>query len=152
MMSIRNAYKPLFTVPATLRLISISHTKSSSTATLKEKRQGYEANRRFKLSTDLEYRKRHCEQMRAACEKHIENPGNRARYREMMRLHNQIKGPTLGPMGFPWKLWVRRHAWVRDELDWRSHVPVYSSVKVERNCERCNYPRLDGAMLWWVRT
>jgi hypothetical protein len=54
-------------------------------------------------------------------------------------------------MGPPWSIWLRRSAWVRDELDWRSHVPILSDVKVERNCERCNFPRLFGAMLWWVR-
>ena len=152
MMSIRNAYKPIITVPATSRLLSIRHTKPSSTVKLKEKSEQYEINRQLRLCTDPEYRKRYNEQTRAATERYIKSPGTRARYREMMKFHNHVKGPSLGPMGYPWKLWLRKCAWVRDELDWRSHVPVYSAVRMERNCERCNYPPPNGSMLWWVRT
>jgi len=155
MMSIRNVYKPIITVPATSRLFSISHARSDSAAA-SEKRKRYNANheinRRLRLCTDPEYRQRLNEQMRAASARYMKSPDTRARYREMMKLHDQVKGPSLGPMGYPWKMWLRDSAWVRDELDWRSHVPVYSAVRVKRNCERCNYPPPNGAMLWWVRT
>lgn len=155
MMSILNAYKPLLAVPAISRLFSISHTKSSTTETSAEDRERYhqnQLNRRFKLYTDLEYRKRYLEQKKGPIERYKLKPESRARYREYARMTAHVKGSYLGPMGYPWNKWLRTIAWVRDELDWMSHVPVWSDVRVERNCELCNYPRANGSKLWWVRT
>jgi hypothetical protein len=101
------------------------------------------------MQTDLEYRKRRHELQRLMCRRWIEK--NRARHSEVTRIY-RAKGPRLGPMGALWATWLRRHAWVRDELDWRTHLPAYRDVRVERNCERCNLPPSHGARLWWVRT
>lgn len=154
MMSILNAYKPLIPIPTISRLFSISHARSSTTKTSAGYRERSEENfnLRFKKYTDLEYRKLVCKRNKVTTERYQRRPEIRARNREYATVARIVKGPSLGPRGAPWSIWLREHAWVRDELDWMSHKPVWSDVKVERNCELCNYPPANGAKLWWVRT
>jgi hypothetical protein len=154
-MSVLKAYKFLVTVPSTSRLFSISHTRTSSTPEDGKRWETQEDRRQFKIQTDFEYRKRRHEQRAVYNRKWYARPENHARHRAKQRearANRRVRSPYLGPMSYAWAQWLRRYAWVRDELDWRSHVPVYSPVRIERNCERCNFPSSTGAMLWWVST
>lgn len=45
--------------------------------------------------------------------------------------------------------WIRMHAWVREQLPWKSHRPVLYPQKVVRSCTRCNVTRRDGLKIWW---
>jgi hypothetical protein len=110
----------------------------------------YDDEKLLRTYTDLEYRKRKLEQKRVWLSRWLDVPENRAQHREAVRAYQKTHDPFLGPKGTPWNKWLRRYAWVRDELDWKSHVPIYSTARIERNCERCNYPPSKGAMLWWV--
>jgi hypothetical protein len=155
-MSVLNAYKSLVTIPSTSRLYSMSHMRSSCTPEERQRRYEWEDNRQFRIQTDFEYRKRRHEQRAAYNRRYYARPENHDRHlaqqREARAIYRRVKSPYLGPMSVAWAQWLRRYAWVRDELDWRSHVPVYSPVRIERNCERCSFPSTTGAMWWWVST
>jgi hypothetical protein len=45
--------------------------------------------------------------------------------------------------------WVRAHAWVRDELSWKSHRPVVHKRPVQHRCESCGILRRSGLRLFW---
>ncbi|THY15056.1 hypothetical protein D6D01_07988, partial [Aureobasidium pullulans] len=47
--------------------------------------------------------------------------------------------------------WCYRYPWVREELDWKSHVPVSSEQKISRLCTGCGYRRTGGQKLWFRR-
>jgi hypothetical protein len=45
--------------------------------------------------------------------------------------------------------WPRQHDWVRDELPWKSHRPVYYTSPVQHRCESCGIIRRNGLRLFW---
>ena len=45
--------------------------------------------------------------------------------------------------------WVMTHEWVRADLDWKTHVPVWHESSVEHYCHGCDWTRMKGARLWW---
>lgn len=45
--------------------------------------------------------------------------------------------------------WSRRYEWVRDDLPWKTHVPLWHKSSVEHYCYGCDWTRSGGARLWW---
>lgn len=46
---------------------------------------------------------------------------------------------------------VRRHAWTRERLPWKTHYPVLYQDKVQHTCSTCLVPRFGGGYkLWWA--
>jgi hypothetical protein len=45
--------------------------------------------------------------------------------------------------------WVRAHAWVREELPWKTHRPVVYTSPVQHRCESCGIIRRSGLRLFW---
>ena len=46
-------------------------------------------------------------------------------------------------------VWTRNHAWVREELPWKSHRPVLYTSPVQHRCESCGITRRGGLLLVW---
>lgn len=46
-------------------------------------------------------------------------------------------------------VWLRRYAWVREELPWKSHVPLVYTSPVQHRCESCGLTRRGGRLLMW---
>jgi hypothetical protein len=46
--------------------------------------------------------------------------------------------------------WCSVHSWLREQLPWRTHQPVYYSQCVEHFCYGCKWTRTSGAKLWCV--
>ena len=40
------------------------------------------------------------------------------------------------------------HAWFREKLPWKSHVPIRYDEKVQHSCEKCIVTRFGGFKLW----
>jgi hypothetical protein len=115
-------------------------------------RQYHEACR-FKSNVDPEYRRQRRESLSAIDRRYYQNPD----HHEIIKLKRRIlyarrvaENPHLYAR-YRLHLWLNRHAWVRDELDWKAHKPVWSPVKVTRTCESCNIEKYGGSYLWWVR-
>lgn len=45
--------------------------------------------------------------------------------------------------------WVRTCKWVRGEMQWKTHVPVWHESRVEHYCHGCEWTRKCGTKLWW---
>lgn len=46
---------------------------------------------------------------------------------------------------------VRRNAFMRERLPWKSHTPVLYQDKVQHTCSTCLVPRMaGGCKLWWA--
>jgi hypothetical protein len=43
---------------------------------------------------------------------------------------------------------VRHRAWFREDLPWKSHVPLWYEEKVINTCSRCTVTRHGGGRLW----
>jgi hypothetical protein len=46
-------------------------------------------------------------------------------------------------------LWVKRYAWFREKLPWKSHRPILLAQKLRHVCASCGKSRTDGSRLWW---
>jgi hypothetical protein len=46
-------------------------------------------------------------------------------------------------------LWVRDHAWVREELPWQSYKPVHYTNPVQHRCGSCAITRRSGLLVVW---
>ena len=153
-MFILKAHRPSIMASPISRLFS-SHTNFLAPTRSGEPQLKYELGRQFRIYTDQEFRKQYTQRKRKERLEWYRDPKNqalaleaaRARQRQRRRSANDS---NLGPKNAFWKTALRRYAWVRDEIDWRSHMPVLSDVKIHRNCERCSFPPSNGAMLWWV--
>ena len=47
------------------------------------------------------------------------------------------------------KQWLFLHAWVRDELPWKSHRPVLHDQSTEHYCAGCKWAKFGGRRLWF---
>jgi hypothetical protein len=47
--------------------------------------------------------------------------------------------------------WVRRVSLVREELPWKTHVPLVYESKVKHFCKGCDWSPVHGLKLWWRR-
>jgi hypothetical protein len=47
-----------------------------------------------------------------------------------------------------WK-WAGRYSWFREQLPWRSHIPILFAQKTRHSCASCGVSRIDGSKLWW---
>ena len=45
---------------------------------------------------------------------------------------------------------LKNHAWFRENLPWKSHLPVQYEHKVQHSCSRCVVTRHGGARVWLV--
>jgi hypothetical protein len=48
--------------------------------------------------------------------------------------------------------WCSAYSWLREQLPWKSHQPIYYSQRVEHFCYGCKWTRASGARLWCVLT
>ncbi|CAD0097678.1 unnamed protein product [Aureobasidium mustum] len=44
-----------------------------------------------------------------------------------------------------------KHAWIREELPWKTHTPILYPEKVEHECSSCVVTRHGGFKMWWKR-
>lgn len=112
----------------------------------------YKQNRDFKGYVDPDYRRKFQRTINAANRRYTQNPEHREKVLEKMRIKS-VQYRAENPQYLIKKAlrqWLRDHAWVRDELDWRSHIPVWSDVKIARTCESCSIEQYNGFRLWWV--
>lgn len=49
------------------------------------------------------------------------------------------------------RIWIRRYAWFREDLNWVPWQPIFYPDQVEHWCEGCNLARHRGSHLWWRR-
>lgn len=52
---------------------------------------------------------------------------------------------------FNLRRWVKSHEWVRQDMRWKTHVPLWHVSRVEHYCHGCEWTRKGGAKLWWHR-
>jgi hypothetical protein len=48
--------------------------------------------------------------------------------------------------------WCSTYSWLREQLPWKTHQPIYYSQQVEHFCYGCKWTRTSGAKLWCVIT
>lgn len=46
---------------------------------------------------------------------------------------------------------VSKHAWIREELPWKTHIPILYPEKVDHKCSKCVVTRHSGFKMWWKR-
>lgn len=115
-------------------------------------REGYNAMRRARYRNNVETQR---ERARLRYETWREQ--NPEEYKEWRRrnklacLHQQATDPRFG---FTKRLhgWCVNQDWVREELPWKTHVPVVYPVKVHKPCYGCTHLKQGGGVrLWWER-
>lgn len=153
--------KSLPKVSSSLRFFSVSQaacepSRKDLNAKLMKRR---ETNRRasesssFRCQIDPEYRRHERARGLEAERRYTQNPEHREAIRSRKR-EAYIRHKNRNPHFYTkhrLRKWLHKHAWVRDELDWKAHKPVVSPVKVARTCASCNIEQYGGFQLWWVR-
>jgi hypothetical protein len=46
--------------------------------------------------------------------------------------------------------WCSRKPWLREQLPWKTHRPMYYDQRVEHDCVGCHWPKSSGSRLWYV--
>lgn len=49
------------------------------------------------------------------------------------------------------RYWVYQLPAAREQLSWKTHIPILTSEKVERRCASCHVKRQGGMKLFWQR-
>lgn len=49
------------------------------------------------------------------------------------------------------RIWIRRYAWFREDLNWTTWRPILYPDQVEHWCQGCNLERHRGSHIWWKR-
>jgi hypothetical protein len=49
------------------------------------------------------------------------------------------------------RYWVYHSPVAREQLSWKTHIPILTSEKVERHCATCRVKRRGGTKLFWQR-
>lgn len=47
------------------------------------------------------------------------------------------------------RIWIRRYAWFREDLNWAPWRPILYPDQVEHWCQGCNLERHRGSHIWW---
>lgn len=118
----------------------------------REKMSRWDEERYFKAYTDPDYNRKFRRYKNKSRRRFSQDPKNRETIARWWRaaLERQRQDP-YHYIKKNIRTWLKSHAWVRDELDWKSHTPVYYGVKVVKTCESCNIEQAGGHALWWVR-
>jgi len=66
-------------------------------------------------------------------------------------LHAKRKNDETYQLYIYLKNWLRNHQWVREDLPWKSHIPLLYGHKVEHYCHGCDWTKIGGIQLWWRR-
>ncbi|KEQ62515.1 uncharacterized protein M437DRAFT_66377 [Aureobasidium melanogenum CBS 110374] len=154
--------KSLPRVSSSIRFFSVSQaacepSRKDLNAKLMKRR---ETNRRasksssFRCQIDPEYRRHERARGLEAERRYTQNPEHREAIRSRKR-EAYIRHKNRNPHFYTkhrLREWLHKHAWVRDELDWKAHKPVVSPVKVARTCASCNIEQYGGFQLWWSCT
>lgn len=79
------------------------------------------------------------------------DPTYRAERNERCRnyYHNMKKGNEVRSLRVKMKLWIFRHAWVREELPWQYYRPIVYDQLTEHHCAYCGWIRPGGRRLYW---
>jgi hypothetical protein len=123
---------------------------SFSNANLKSALSKTLQNERYKLlrRTDEEWHLKRMASVRMSVrrtrEKHP-NSGEENNIRTKERYHTDSRFRLLRILS----KWTRAHAWVREELPWKSHRPVLYTSPVQHRCESCGLTRRSGLRLVW---
>lgn len=125
---------------AYLRLFStscINHTTKAEFAKIKADPEKY---KRQKFLSAIWKRNRYKNDPKYLEKCLLANRLNQAKLRETSETHRRYSAMSR---------WARRHTWFREQLPWRSHLPVVFSKRMEHSCASCGTSRLDGTRLWW---
>ena len=155
------AWKSLPKVSPGLRFFSVSQvgyeplkdTLNTKVKQSKEQNHRYQVNRNLKSQTDPEYRRGYRGALSVANRRRHYNPDHHEKIltqQKIAQAQYRAEDPDFYIKN-RLRQWVHKHAWVRDEFDWKAHTPVWSAVKVSRTCASCQIERYNGAHPWWVR-
>lgn len=137
-------FRKLWPPRAGARLFPAYHTFGSSRA-----RWGKDAQI-LRMHSDPEYRKKRYESSSAVDKKrYYENHEYHELKKKVSRdwCRSHAHNPIYKIRNHISK-WTR-FAWVREELDWKSHVPIYSDTRVVRYCKSCEHAGIRGTKIWW---
>lgn len=104
-----------------------------------------EFKRRAERSSDPEYIKQRNEYYRTHKETSIERGRKYYQEKGKFALAANARGRFLGRLHYCCTKW----AWVRDDLPWKTHKPVFCPEMAVHVCGGCNIIKTHGLKLWW---
>jgi hypothetical protein len=111
----------------------------------------YNERARIKRQTDPEYAKRRRAADRDAHSRRSDHNGeNRERilgYKREYSKKRYAQDPLFRLRAFMLDC-VKMRVWFREDLPWKSHVPLWYEEKVQNTCSGCTVTRHGGGRLW----
>lgn len=95
-------------------------------------------------------RRRHAKYLKGIQPRLLHDLEYRAKLQEKYRIYNaQYRNDERYRMRQLLTLWLHKHAWVREELPWKSHRPVLYDKRIEHYCAGCEWTKHRGRQLYW---
>ncbi|KAG9549398.1 hypothetical protein KCU71_g17432, partial [Aureobasidium melanogenum] len=80
------------------------------------------------------------------------DPKNKAKIQAAtQRFRDAHKGDERRKFYARLKNWCGRHAWVREQLPWKTYRPICHDDMVEHHCSGCNWTKRGGKKFWWKK-